>query len=370
MIIKLGGAAITNKQQLESLNSQVLTAAAAQLAALHAAVGPRFAVVHGAGSFGHQAAAAAGVAGGGIHQSAAVRQGFAATRASVTKLNQLVVAALVAAGVPAVGVSPCPAWTTRQRQVATDGCGGVAALLGAGLVPVLHGDAVLDEELGCTILSGDVMVTRLCQAFRPPVVAFLVRLLSLRAGCLACVGLGPGCVALHAGLGVRSVQLLVSLRSLTHSDPTTSCPVQTNVPGIFDRPPSEPEAQLIARLECSSSSEGSGSRHGNGSSRAAGNCSSSGDAATACSLPCGAIAFTADGAVVQSLLTSSAAHDTTGGVATKIREAAAVAQLGAEVRIAAAGYVAAEAAVLPGRLPAGWQGTVVRCRGGASSASA
>lgn len=146
--------------------------------------------------------------------------------------------------------------------------------------------------------------------------------------------------------------------------------MQTNVPGIFDRPPSEPEAQLIARLECSSSSEGSGSRHGNGSSRAAGNCSSSGNAATACSLPCGAIAFTADGAVVQSLLTSSAAHDTTGGVATKIREAAAVAQLGAEVRIAAAGYVAAEAAVLPGPLPPGWPGTVVRCRGGASSALA
>lgn len=182
VIIKLGGAAITNKQQLESLNSQVLAAAAAQLAALHAAVGPRFVVVHGAGSFGHQAAAAAGVAGGGIYQSAAVRQGFAATRASVTKLNQLVVAALVDAGVPAVGVSPCPAWTTRQRQVATDGCGGVAALLSAGLVPVLHGDAVLDEELGCTILSGDVLVTRLCHAFRPPVVAFLVRLVFVRGG--------------------------------------------------------------------------------------------------------------------------------------------------------------------------------------------
>lgn len=175
VVIKLGGAAVTHKQQLETLNSEVLATAVSQLAALHAAIGPRFVVVHGAGSFGHQAAAAAGVAGGGIQQSATVRQGFAATRASVTKLNQLVVAALVAAGVPAVGVSPCPGWTTCQRQVATDGCTGVAALLAAGLVPVLHGDAVLDQELGCTILSGDVLITRLCQAFRPPVVAFLVR---------------------------------------------------------------------------------------------------------------------------------------------------------------------------------------------------
>lgn len=160
VIVKLGGAAITHKQQLETLNGEVLAAAAAQLAALHAAIGPRVVVVHGAGSFGHQAAAAAGVAAGGIQQSATVRQGFAATRASVTKLNQLVVAALLAAGVPAVGVSPCPAWTTCRRQVATDGCAGVAALLAAGLVPVLHGDAVLDRELGCTILSGELQRAR------------------------------------------------------------------------------------------------------------------------------------------------------------------------------------------------------------------
>lgn len=187
VIVKLGGAALTNKQRLETLEHEVLAASARQLAALHAAIGPRFVVVHGAGSFGHQVAAAAGVAAGGIHESSAVRQtgplspspsavrqGFAATRASVTKLNQLVVAALLAAGVPAVGVSPFPTWTTRRRRVMADGCDGVAALLAAGLVPVLHGDAVLDEQLGCTILSGDVLVTRLCQAFTPAVVAFLV----------------------------------------------------------------------------------------------------------------------------------------------------------------------------------------------------
>lgn len=38
-------------------------------------------------------------------------------RASVTKLNHLVVEALLEAGVPAVGVSPCGFWTTSDRQV-------------------------------------------------------------------------------------------------------------------------------------------------------------------------------------------------------------------------------------------------------------
>lgn len=175
VLIKLGGAAMTHKQHLETLNAEVLAAAAAQLAALHAAIGPSFVVVHGAGSYGHQAAAAAGVGHGGPW-SEPLRRGFAATRASVTKLNRLVVDALLAAGVPAVGVSPCPGWTTRGggAHVATDGCAGVGALLAAGMVPVLHGDAVLDEVQGCAILSGDVLISRLCRAFRPPVVVFLV----------------------------------------------------------------------------------------------------------------------------------------------------------------------------------------------------
>lgn len=39
-------------------------------------------------------------------------------------------------------------------QVVRHGCDAVAELLAAGLLPVLHGDAVLDTALGCTILSG------------------------------------------------------------------------------------------------------------------------------------------------------------------------------------------------------------------------
>lgn len=49
VLIKLGGAALTHKEQLETLNGETLAAAAAQLAALYAHIGARFIVVHGAG---------------------------------------------------------------------------------------------------------------------------------------------------------------------------------------------------------------------------------------------------------------------------------------------------------------------------------
>lgn len=63
-------------------------------------------MVHGAGSFGHFEASQYGITKPHTPQ-ATLLEGFAKTRRSVTRLNQLVVSALVDAGVPAVGLSPC-----------------------------------------------------------------------------------------------------------------------------------------------------------------------------------------------------------------------------------------------------------------------
>lgn len=91
----------------------------------------------------------------------------------------------MAEGLPVVGVSPCSSgrWTTHNRELTLDtgGSEAVGALCAAGLLPVLHGDAVLDRALGCTILSGDTLLTALCAALRPPLAVFLVR------GCGLCL---------------------------------------------------------------------------------------------------------------------------------------------------------------------------------------
>jgi isopentenyl phosphate kinase len=95
-LVKLGGAAITHKATLETPNSEVISSVARHLAdAFRSSAG--MVVVHGAGSFGHSQAAQHGVKGGWgrgpIDEWA--RKGFAETRASVCKLNALVVEALV-----------------------------------------------------------------------------------------------------------------------------------------------------------------------------------------------------------------------------------------------------------------------------------
>ena len=67
VIVKLGGAAITDKSKEETLCTKGLAAAAAAIGVAHrenaagsGAASTRFVVVHGAGSFGHQAASREG----------------------------------------------------------------------------------------------------------------------------------------------------------------------------------------------------------------------------------------------------------------------------------------------------------------------
>lgn len=79
-IVKLGGAAITKKEDFETLNSECLRGCTRQLAEVIAAdlPGEKTIVVHGAGSFGHFQASASGVFRGG--SDAVVTAGIAATR--------------------------------------------------------------------------------------------------------------------------------------------------------------------------------------------------------------------------------------------------------------------------------------------------
>jgi len=172
-LVKLGGAAITDKQVLETLNSEVLEHTARAVAkGIGAAEGAGFVVVHGAGSFGHHQASEAKVAAGGLH-AASVRRGFVVTRLSVMKLHNHVLDALVSAGVEAVGVSPMGKWQPCRRQMGWAWDHDIAELLHNSFVPVIHGDCVFDKELGCTILSGDAVMSHIAKTTQPESVVFL-----------------------------------------------------------------------------------------------------------------------------------------------------------------------------------------------------
>lgn len=205
VVVKIGGSACTMKAQFETLNTVALDAAAKQLGEL-SREGVRMAIVHGAGSFGHQHAREYGVSKGTGEGAPTfplpqrLAEGFAKTRLSVTTLNKHVITALVKEGLPAVTISPCPFIGTLRKKLPgarlpASTVEGTVGLLKRNLVPVVHGDAVLDLAQGCAILSGDVWMVELCRE-----------------------------------LGARSAVFV------------------TDVDGVFTKPPTEPGAELLREI--------------------------------------------------------------------------------------------------------------------------
>ncbi|KAG5062796.1 hypothetical protein JHK85_003979 [Glycine max] len=281
-IVKLGGAAITSKNELEMINEEILQKVSEQLREAMVASSEKppgmdwskrpgaseifcnpeefgdhsaidcspFIVVHGAGSFGHFQASKSGVHKGQLNKPL-VKGGFVATRISVTTLNLEIVRALAREGIPSIGMSPFSCgWFTSERHISSADLSSVAKAIDSGFTPVLHGDAVLDE-------------------------------------------------------------------------------IQTDVYGVYDRPPTEPNAILLKEI---------------------------------------AVAEDGSWSVVKPKLQNSieltvAAHDTTGGMKTKIAEAAMIAKLGIDVYIVKAATSHSLRALngdLRSSIPDDWLGTVVR----------
>jgi len=95
-------------------------------------------------------------------------RGFAETRQSVVKLSGFIVDSLLRADVSAVAVSLFPSVSTLGKNVIC--CSGVLTrvfeLALKGFVPVIHGDAVLDDQQTCSIFGGDAIVHWLYYLFR------------------------------------------------------------------------------------------------------------------------------------------------------------------------------------------------------------
>ncbi|XP_021910401.1 uncharacterized protein LOC110824151 [Carica papaya] len=312
-IVKLGGAAITCKNELEKINEENLETVSSQLRQTmiegscsgkilcmdwskrlgsqeiscnaddfgdkQFVKSSKFVIVHGAGSFGHFQASKSGVHKGGLDQ-ALVKAGFVATRISVTTLNLEIVRSLARGGIPSIGLSPFSCgWSTSKRNVASADLSVVDKTIDSGFVPLELMSFKLLTNQGCTILSGDVIIRHLAAHLKPEYVVFL-----------------------------------------------------TDVFGVYDRPPSDPNAVLLREIVVSADGDWTVVKP---------------------TLHC----------TNKQVEISVSAHDTTGGMVTKISEAAMIAKLGIDVYIVKAATshsLRALSGELRRNIPEDWLGTIIR----------
>lgn len=149
-LIKLGGSLITDKSKEFHLQDNNLSLLAAEISKLYQ-VGIPMIIGHGAGSFGHVVAKKFQTHKG--WQGEESLEGIVRVAEIMQELNTQVVKILIKAGVPAVGLSPHTFMLSNNHSVQSGWTKAIQEALTVGVVPVVHGDVVLDEELGCTIIS-------------------------------------------------------------------------------------------------------------------------------------------------------------------------------------------------------------------------
>jgi isopentenyl phosphate kinase len=159
-ILKIGGSVITDKSKELGVRKQVIDRLADEIRNANV---QNLLIVHGGGSFGHPLAQTYAIKEG--FKEEPQRLGFSETHHIMTVLNGLFMDALIWRNVPAVSITPSSCIMTKNGRIQCFEDASLKMLLKMGFLPVLYGDAVLDTELGFTILSGDQIVSFLATRY-------------------------------------------------------------------------------------------------------------------------------------------------------------------------------------------------------------
>lgn len=179
LIIKLGGSVITYKQSLllQSKNSDIPKARTKNIKRLAKEIlslykkGYKIILVHGGGSFGHNLAKKYNLSKGLKFEKSLI--GLSKTVQSMNKLNYIIVDILEKTGLPTVSFPP-HSFIIQNKGILEDfDTSTINKVVELGFIPVLYGDVVTDEKLGCSIISGDTITTYLGKKLNAKKVIFL-----------------------------------------------------------------------------------------------------------------------------------------------------------------------------------------------------
>ncbi len=166
VFLKLGGSLITEKDQPFTARLDIIQRLAAEIASvLSSSPDLQLVLGHGSGSFGHIAAQKYGTRQG--VRTRAEWHGFVEVWQEARQLNEIVLRALLKAGLPVIAFPPSSAVLASEGKVLRWDMGPLRAALSAGLVPLINGDTVFDSTRGGTILSTEDLFNYLAHHLKP-----------------------------------------------------------------------------------------------------------------------------------------------------------------------------------------------------------
>ncbi len=169
IIFKIGGSVITFKDSLKPKpNLKNIRLLAEEISRVKE--GLNLVLVHGAGSYGHPIVQKTGIH-KGIKNKAQLLA-FAETQKLQNELNLLVTKNLIKKGLPATPFQANTCAILEKGRVKSFFLETIKGFLKMHLIPVLYGVPAYDVNQGCSILSGDQIVSFLARKLEPKLLLF------------------------------------------------------------------------------------------------------------------------------------------------------------------------------------------------------
>jgi len=158
-VLKIGGSVLTEKGEERRARKEAIKRISGEIAlALSHTVRKNLILVHGAGSFGHPQAKV-------YLESGEVKYALI-THESAKELNRIVFSSLTDFGLKVMPIHPLSGVISKGGKIEYKIKEQIELALKMGIIPVLHGDVILDEKKGFRILSGDQLVLYAAMEFK------------------------------------------------------------------------------------------------------------------------------------------------------------------------------------------------------------
>lgn len=164
ILIKLGGSVITDKERPFVARKQAIRRLGKEIKSAQAESGFKIILSHGGGSFPHVFAAEYQTQRG--YRGPKSRKGLSLVADAAIRINRIVMAELLALGLPVVSFSPASFIYAENRQTAKFLSDPFLRALALGFIPVVYGDIVFDSKKGFCIFSGEKTLNLIASILR------------------------------------------------------------------------------------------------------------------------------------------------------------------------------------------------------------
>lgn len=165
IFLKLGGSLITKKDKPFTENKGIIRQIAKEINEARKEKSFKLLIGNGGGSYPHVPAKKYKTAEGIINKDSL--KGIAEVQDAASRLNRIIVRALLDAGENAISIQPSSVALTKNSRIVEFYTKPLEIFLEKDMMPVIYGDVGLDLKKGCSIISTEELFVFLAKKFKP-----------------------------------------------------------------------------------------------------------------------------------------------------------------------------------------------------------